>query len=123
MLSCGDTFLTGDGDEDNFHLWIIVTPVSQGEVVTVCMVTALKKTERLVVLKPGDHPFVKHESAIAYIFSKVRSVADIEALLRNGFAQRKEPMSPDVLRRIQAGVVDSDFTPNGVRAFYHEVMG
>jgi hypothetical protein len=123
MLSCGDTFLTGDGDEDNFHLWVIVTPPSQGEVVTVCLVTARTKTERLVVLKPGEHPFIKHESAISYLFSKIRSVADIEALLANGFASRKEPLSPDVLCRVQAGVVDSDFTPNGVRAYYREVMG
>lgn len=53
MLKCGDTFLTGDGDEDDFHLWIIVPPPSEGEVVTVCMVTTTKKTERLVQLIPG----------------------------------------------------------------------
>ncbi len=120
MLSCGDTFLTGDGDEDNYHLWIIVTPVSQGEVVTVCLVTAHKKTERLVVLNQGEHPFVKHESAVSYIFSKIRSIADIEALLANRFAQRKEPMSPDILRRIQTGVIESDFTPNGFAPFIAE---
>lgn len=123
MLECGDTFLTGDGDEDNFHLWIIVTPPAEGEVVTVCMVTATKKTERLVRLQPGEHPFIKHESAISYGFSKIRIVADIEALLANDLARQKDPMPPDALRRIQAGLVDSDFTPNGVRAFYRFVMG
>ena len=123
MLKCGDTFLTGDGDEDNFHLWIIVTPPSESEVVTVCMVTATKKTERLVLLAPGDHPFVRHDSAISYVFSKIRMVADIESLLSNGSARPKEPMPPNVLSRIQAGVIDSDFTPNGVRAFYRAVMG
>lgn len=123
MLKCGDTFLTGDGDDENFHLWIILTPPAEGEVVTVCMVTATKKTERLVRLQPCDHPFIKHESAISYGFSKIRMVADIEALLANGLARRKEPMPPDVLRRIQAGLVESDFSPNGVRAFYRTVMG
>lgn len=122
MLNCGDTFLTGDGDEDNFHLWIIVTPPNQGEVVTVCMVTAQRRTERLVILNPGDHPFVKHESGIAYLFAKIRTIADIESLLENGFAILKEPMPPDVLKRIQAGVIDSDFTPNGVRAYFRDVM-
>lgn len=123
MLKCGDTFLTGDGDEDNFHLWVIVTSPSEGEVVTVCMVTARKKTERLVQLAPGDHPFVKHNSAIAYGFSKIRTVADIESLFANGSAYPKEPMAPHVLSRIQAGVIDSDFVPNGVRAFYLAVLG
>ncbi len=123
MLNCGDTFLTGDGDEDNFHLWIIVTPPSEGEMVTVCMVTATKKTERLVQLAPGDHPFIKHASAISYGFSRIRAVADIEAQLANGSARPKEPMPANVLNRIQAGVIDSDFTPNGVRSFYRAVMG
>jgi hypothetical protein len=122
MLRCGDTFLTGDGDEGNFHLWIVVTPATQGEIVTVCLVTANKRTERLVVLKEGDHPFVKHDSVISYGFSKIRSVADIEALLEAGFASAREPMKTDVLRRIQAGLIDSDFTPNGVRAYYRGVM-
>jgi hypothetical protein len=122
MLKCGDTFLTGDGDEDNFHLWIIVTPPSEGEVVTVCMVTATKKTERLVKLSTGDHPFVTHDSAISYGFSKIRTVADIQALLANGSARPRDPMPSPVLSRIQAGVIDSDFTPNGVRAFYRAVM-
>ena len=69
MLDCGDTFLTGDGDEDNFHLWVVITPAIEGEVITVCVVTALKRSERLVVLNKGDHPFIQHESVVAYYFS------------------------------------------------------
>jgi len=122
MLDCGDTFLTGDDDEGNFHLWVIITPVIEGEVVTVCLVTAHRKSERLVVLNQGDHPFVQHESVIAYYFSKIRMVSDIEELLIKGIARKREPVTPDLLRRIQAGLIDSDFTPNNVRAFYREVM-
>lgn len=122
MLSCGDTFLTGDGDEDNFHLWVIVTPANQGEVITVCVVTAHKRSERLVVLNQGDHPFVQHESVIAFRHSRIRSVSDIEELLHAGTAKRRDPVSPQLLARIQAGLVDSDFTPNGVRAYFREVM-
>lgn len=89
MLDCGDTFLTGDDSED-LHLWIIVTPPTEGEVVTACMVTAHKKSERLVVLNVGDHPFIKHESVIAYRWSKIRAVDEIEItsviILRGGWA-------------------------------------
>jgi hypothetical protein len=123
MLNSGDTFLTGDGDEDNFHLWIIVTPVTEGEVITVCMVTAIKKSERLVVLENGDHPFIKHESVIAYRYSRIRTVEDIEELLEKKQARKKEPTSEALLKRIQAGLMDSDLTPNGVRAYYRSVMG
>ena len=122
MLRCGDPFLTGDGDEDNFHLWIVITPPSEGEVVTVCVVTALKRSERLTVLKPGDHPFIKWESVIAYGFSKIRTVADIEAAIASGVAKKREPADEKLLKRAQTGILDSDFTPNGVRAYVRSVI-
>lgn len=122
MLNCGDTFLTGDGDEENFHLWIIITPPSEGEVVTVCVVTAHKRSERLVVLNDGDHPFIKHESVIAYRFSKIREIGDIEAAIAAKAARKREPISGDILRRVQGGLIESDFTPNDVRFYYEMTM-
>ena len=119
MLSRGDTFLTGDGDEDNFHLWIIVTPPSEGEVITVCVVTAIKRSERLVVLNIGDHPFIRHESVISYGYSKIRAVCDIEAAIAGRAARQREAIAEPILRRIEAGLVDSDFTPNEVRHYYN----
>jgi hypothetical protein len=123
MLNCGDTFLAADTEEEQLHLWIVVTPPSAGEVVTVCLVTAHKRSERLVVLNEGDHPFVQHESVIAYGYSKIRAVADIEELLRKKLAKQREPASPQLLAKIQAGLLDSEFTPNGVLAYYKGVMG
>jgi len=121
-LSCGDTFLTGDGDEDNFHLWVILTEPSEGEVVTACVVTAIKRSERLVLLNIGDHPFVQHESVISYRFAKIRLVEDIERMLAQGTAKRREPVSPELLNRIQTGLIDSDFTPNGVRNYFRSFL-
>lgn len=118
MLSCGDTFLTDDGDEENFHLWIIITPPNEGEVITVCVVTAHKRSERLVVLNSGDHPFITHESVIAYGWSKIRAVGDIEAAFAAKAAKLREPISPAILKRAQDALLDSDFTPNGVRHYF-----
>jgi len=122
MLSCGDTFLASDDDAEKLHLWIVVTPPSEGEVVTVCLVSARQRSERLVVMNSGDHPFVRHESVIAYSYSKIRATADIEAALATGAARKREPVSEAVLARIRAGLIDSDFTPNGVRHYYNSVM-
>ena len=121
-LKCGDTFLTGDGNEDNFHLWVVLTSPNEGEVVTVCLVTAHKRSEWLVVLYKGDHPFIQHESVIAYRFSQIRLVEDIQELLRSGAVKPRDPVSLELLQRIRAGLLDSDFTPNGVRAYYRLVM-
>lgn len=123
MLSCGDTFLTGEGDENNFHLWIIITPPREGEVVTVCIVTAHKRSERLVVLNPGDHPFITRESVIAYGWSRIRAVADIEAALATQAAKKREPIAAHILKKAQGCLLESDFTPNGVRHYFRSVMG
>jgi hypothetical protein len=122
MLECGDTFLTGDDEDEGYHLWIVLTPPSEGEVVTVSVTTLRKRSEKLVVLQAQDHPFIEHPSVIAYTYSRIRTVQDIEAALANGTAKRREPASRELLEKVRAGLVDSDFTPNGVRHFYNDVM-
>jgi len=122
MLNCGDTFLTGDEADLDLHLWIVISPPGEGEVVTVSVTTRRKRSETLVVLKPGDHPFITRESVIAYSYSRIRTVDDIETALQNGTAKKREPVAETLLKRVQAGLLDSDFTPNGVRQFFREVM-
>jgi hypothetical protein len=122
MLNCGDTFLTSDGEDEDFHLWIVITPPSEGEVVTVSLTTRRKNSETIVVLRKGDHPFIEHESVIAYSYSRIRVVDDIEDAITNGAAKQREPVSNDILKRVQAGLIDSDFVPNGVRHYYKSVM-
>src|ERR1700676_42671 len=100
MLNDGDTFLTGDAEDESLHLWIVVTPPTDGEVVTVSVTTRRRKSETLVVLKPGDHPFIEHESVIAYTYSRIRPVDDIEAAMRNGTAKKRQPISRELLARI-----------------------
>jgi len=65
---------------------------------------------------------ITHESVISYSYSKIRFVSDIETAVKNGFAKKREPVSSELLKRVQNGLIDSDFTPNGVRHFYKEVM-
>jgi hypothetical protein len=121
MLNCGDTFYAGDTEDDEPHLSIIITPPSEGEVVTVTVTTRRHKSETLVLLKVGDHPFIKHESVISFFYSRVRSVDDIEAAIQSGAATVREPVTPELLKRIRRGLLDSDFTPNGVRYFYRSL--
>ncbi|HET6843927.1 MAG TPA: hypothetical protein VFK06_19960 [Candidatus Angelobacter sp.] len=120
MLSEGDTFLTADDDEE-LHLWIVITSPAEGEVVTVSVTTRRKKSESLVLLKQGDHPFIVHDSVVAYSYARIRAVDDIETAFLNGTAKRREPVSQELLARIKTGLVDSDFTPNGVRHYFKSV--
>jgi hypothetical protein len=67
-------------------------------------------------------PIIEHESVIAYSYSRIRVVDDIEDAIKNGAAKQREPVSNDILKRVQAGLIDSDFVPNGVRHYYKSVM-
>lgn len=122
MLRQGDTFLTGDEQEDTLHLWIILTPPSEGEVITVSVTTKRRRSETLVQLHAGDHPFIVHDSVIAYSYSRIRTVEEIDHALATGAAKLREPVTPQLLARVCRGLIDSDFTPNGIRHFYKSVM-
>ncbi len=122
MLNCGDTFLTGDEEDSDLHLWIVLTPPTEGEVVTVSVTSRRQKSELLVPLQAGDHPFIRHDSVISYRYAKIRTVDEIETALMNGTAKKREPVSAGLLKRVGDGLVESDFTPNGVRYFYVDVM-
>lgn len=122
MLNRGDTFLTGDEQDDTLHLWIVLTPPCEGEVVTVSVTTKRRRSETLVELHPGDHPFIVHDSVIAYSYARIRTVEEIEVAVASGAAKLREPVSPELLRRVCNGLLDSDFTPNGIRHFYKSIQ-
>jgi hypothetical protein len=123
MLNRGDTFLTGDEQDDTLHLWIVLTSPSEGEVVTVSVTTKRRRSECLVELHAGDHPFIIHDSVVAYSYARIRTVEEIELADASGAAKLREPVSRDLLERVCNGLLDSEFTPNGIRHFYKSIQG
>jgi hypothetical protein len=118
MLSCGDTFYAQDSEDEEPHLQVIITSPEEGEVITVPVTTKRRHSETLVQLAIGDHPFIKWQSVISYAYARIRTVEDIEGSLNCGKANPREPVSPELLKRIRMGLKDSDFTPNGVRRYF-----
>lgn len=118
-MDCGDTFMIEDEDGEDEHLHILLTaPSLGGEVVTASISTKRKRSETLVCVHPGEHPFIRVESVVPYHFSAIRSCAAIEEAIKSGAARAKEKASPDLVRRMQSGLIDSEFTPPGVRAYF-----
>lgn len=58
-------------------------------------------------LNAGDHPFLKHQTAIEYARAKLASDAVLEALRAANRLQILEPLTPAVLTRIREGAVAS----------------
>jgi len=118
-MECGDTFMIDDEDGCDEHLHVLLTsPSLAGEVVTASISTRRRRSETLVCVHPGEHPFVTSESVVPYHFAAIRTCAAIEASVKKGTARPKEKASPELVRRLQAGLIDSEFTPPGVRAYY-----
>jgi hypothetical protein len=118
-MKCGDTFMIEDDDGTDEHLHVVLTePSLAGEVVTANISTRRRWSESLVRLQVGEHPFITSESIVSYAFAAIRSYAAIEAAIKAGTARPKEKASPELVKKIIAGLIDSDFTPPGVRAYY-----
>ena len=90
--------------------------------VTVSVTTKRQRSETLVELHSGDHPFIVHDSVIAYSYARIRTVEEIEVAVASGVARFREPVSPEILERVCNGLVESDFTPNGIRHFYKSIQ-
>jgi hypothetical protein len=123
MITCGNTFLIEDEDGYNCHLCIVITPPDCGEVVIVSVTTERARSETLVRLNEEDHPFLEHASVISYAYSRVTTVEEIETGVKNGTAMPRADASPKLLRRAQAGLIESDRTPNWVKLRFREIMG
>ena len=107
-------------DVPRSHLWIILTDPTPhpGYVLAVMVVTQRPHSDTTVVLRAGDHPFIKHDSCVSYSTAKAMSVTLLESWLKAGDAQMKAPLSPSILDSVRKGLVASDFTVNALRDYY-----
>ena len=123
-MHVGYAFMLEDEDGADEHLHIVLTtPTASGEVVTVSISTRKPKSESLVVLHKGDHPFIRHESTCLYHFSRIRSCTAIQDAVSKGLARQKHDASPELVKKLCAGLMESEFVPRGIRAFYKEIAG
>jgi len=122
MLPCGHAYLDGDDEEEDYHLHIVASkPDRDGEVIVVSVSTIYHFADRTVLIRAGEHPWIKHESYVAYRFAKLQKMVDIESRLAVRSEMAKEPCSEALTKRVQEGLLESDQTENGVKHFFREV--
>ena len=121
-MNCGDTFIIEDEDGAKEHLHVVLTsPSMADEVITASISTRRRWSESLVCLQVGEHPWITAESVVAYRYAAIRTCSAITAAVADGKARTKEKASPELVKKILAGLVDSDFTPPAVRAYYKAI--
>lgn len=102
-------FLAPKSDAVPTHLWVVAGgPIHDPpQVVLVSLSSAREGSDRTTVLRPGEHPFVRHETVVFYQDARVVMVHQLEKLLEAGVAKEREPCSPEPLERIQQGCLKS----------------
>lgn len=117
-MHCGSTFLLYDSDQADGkpHLHIVISEVDESDrLVLVSVTTERAKSDTMVRLVPGDHPFIEHASVITYAYSKLMTSAQIRSLVACGDARPKEPASNRLLERAQLGMLETDRAPEEVQ--------
>ena len=115
----GETLVLPDPNFETPHLWILVTdPVGEPpQTIIVAVSTKRFYKDNTVVLSRGDHPWVQHESVIFYDHALIPEVHHLNEAVRRRIAECHQPCTPDVLRRVQDGLLSSPRTPNRVKKF------
>ena len=95
----------GEPEGGKRHLKIVLSEPNRDKLVVVVTVTSLREAkwkDTSCVLREGDHPFIRHDSFVA--FSKAQVVPALEILrkLHSGELVRKEELEPAVFDRVLA---------------------
>ena len=109
-MNLGDTFVPEQLDH---HLWIITSDPSKDKekVVIMNLTTYTIDEEEVCVLQPGDHPFVKHKTAIRYYEARIVSLGVLTRLLDANALRPHQRASSDMMAKIWRGAAMSRFIP------------
>ncbi|EQD77028.1 hypothetical protein B1B_01297 [mine drainage metagenome] len=113
-------------DPDRKHLFVLLTdpsgPAQHVLMAPVCSVDPDPKAFRddTCLLAAGDHPFIKHDSYIAYAKCRVVAASDLVKHTESGYVIEKKPASDALVARIVAGLRKSKFTKPFARDFYQD---
>lgn len=76
-------------------------------------ITSIKENkfyDKTCIVGNGDHPFLKHDSYVAYKHADCRSSAAIQRCLSSGQFIQQEAIGPDMMEKVLAGFHESLFT-------------
>jgi hypothetical protein len=97
------------------HLWVVIALTSIPEAVIFNATTKQDDSDTTCVLQPGDHPFIIHESIIAYGRGQLITEPIFAALQRAG-CSLKQKASDELVVRIREGAIKSNFTSPKLQA-------
>lgn len=105
----GFTFLT----DVERHLWVVLSDPSQDaeRVVIVSITTLAPHKEQTCILRRGSHPWVTHDSCVAFGFARIVRLTTLVEARYKGLLRLQEPLSPALLDLIRKSAANSTGLP------------
>ena len=112
VVQPGDTFLLLGGPVPTPHLWVILWgPGGPADAYLAVMLTTLRAhSDRTCVLRPGDHPFIQHDTVVSYRDVLRLTGEKLAERIAEGKAKPRDPVDAALLERIRAGFFSSTRT-------------
>jgi hypothetical protein len=129
LLSCGDTFLIPKSGRQTEHLWIVVTDPEPETDLAVCVsiTTRRSNSDTTVIILPGMHPFIRHDSVVYYSDAKILDLNKVQQALDARMAgivcERRESCSQQLVEMVRQGILSSKMTPNKVKDYCRKAWG
>ena len=109
----GWSILIPSGPGRKKHLFFVLNEVEdkrEWSVVLAPVSSMREKGDSTCILKPGDHPFIKHKSFVEYGQCRTDSLTHLEQQVKSGNWERKDDASQRLIERIIDGLFDSPQT-------------
>jgi molybdopterin-guanine dinucleotide biosynthesis protein A len=126
MPEAGDTFiLTHQQTRGTPHLWVLLWgPAGAADAfLAVYLTTFRQHSDRTCILVPGDHPFIRRETAVAYNETIRITGERLAHALQNGSASPRQPVTAAVLEAIRKGFFISEGTPHDFKEMARRQFG
>lgn len=106
--------------QDTEHLWVLITQPDPKtfEAIMVNVTTQRPHSDTTTILDVGDHPFVKKPSVIFYGDARTVDTRLLDTALKTGAYGSHAQFDPQIIAKIQAGIVSSPFTPKKIQNAY-----
>lgn len=107
----GCTFFNKEYDGVPTHLWVVLSDprISDSTVLIANLTSWSLGADESCVLVPGDHPFIKRKTIIAYALARTASLQILDQLYSRRDIWTNDPFEVNVLLRIQKGLMDSRY--------------
>ena len=100
------------------HLWVIATEPNADGLFAIASLTSLKGSkDQTIILSPGEHPFIKWPTCVAYAVADISSSEKLHSHLERGAAKMQQDASEKMLKLVLDGFAASDLTKKRVREF------